>query len=378
MAISTIGASALETNAVTADKLSSDVLQLGKNLLINGGMHVAQRGDQTGQGGGTAYTALDRWENRWAAGTEQARFTTSRDSLSVANTVLAGGVRHALLIDCTTAETAVAAGEMEIIVQKIEGQHLQHLQFGNAAAKTLSISFGISSPKSGTHCVALYSPDGNRGYIAEFTVAAADTFEVIKIEGIPGDTAGTINNDTGEGMRIAFPLICGSSLQDSAGAWFTGEKYATSNQQNLLDNTANNISITRVQLEVGSVATDFEHEDISTTLRKCQRYYYRRTGTEQLTLAYFYATNAGRVVMIHPVEMRAAPTFGKKDTTVTQFRYGGLTAAAGLGPGLGGDGANTWSATIAEGVASTPFTVGQVGNWEMIASDDWIAFSAEL
>jgi hypothetical protein len=84
------------------------------------------------------------------------------------------------------------------------------------------------------------------------------------------------------------------------------------------------------------------------------------------------------MVMIHPVEMRAAPTFGKKDTTVTEFRYGGLIGVAGLGAGLGGSGANTWSATIAEGVATTPFTVGQVGNWQMLASDDWIAFSAEL
>ena len=64
-----------------------------------------------------------------------------------------------------------------------------------------------------------------------------------------------------------------ASFQASAGAWASNERYATSNQQNLLDNTANNIYLSGVQLEVGSVATDFAHEDYGTTLRKCQRYY---------------------------------------------------------------------------------------------------------
>ena len=155
---------------------------------------------------------------------------------------------------------------------KIEAQNLQHLRYGNAAAQDLTLQFWISSPKSGTHCVALHQPDGNRSYVVEFTVASADTAESFSMT-IPGDTSGTINDDNGRGLIVTFPLHAGTDWEASADAWTAGQFYCTSNQQNLLDNTANNIYITGVQLEVGDTATDFEHEHITITYTKCLRYY---------------------------------------------------------------------------------------------------------
>ena len=261
---------------ITKAKIAGGSALIGRNLLDNGDMLVKQRGSLTGLGAAAAYTTMDRWELKIAA-SPQGRVSTSSSSASKDNSILLEGHRFALEIDCTTAESAVAAGEYIIITQKIEAQNLQHLLFGSEGSQqALSLRFGFRSPKSGTHCVALYSPDGNRNIVKEFTVAVADTFEIIKIENIPGDALGTINNDTGEGLRVAFPLVAGTDFQVAADSWAGGEDYATSNQQNLLDNTANNIYIAGVQLEVGSVSTDFEFEPQSVTLTKCKRYFEQK------------------------------------------------------------------------------------------------------
>jgi len=314
---------------VTKAKIAGGSALIGRNLLDNGDMLVKQRGSLTGLGGSTAMTTMDRWELR-SAGSPQGRVSTSSASLSKANSILLEGHRFAIEIDCTTAESAVAAGEFIIFTQKIEAQNLQHLLFGSEGSQqALSLRFGFRSPKSGTHCVALYSADGNRNIIKEFTVAAADTLEIIKIENIPGDALGTINNDTGEGLRVAFPLVCGSTYQASADAWAGGEDYATSNQQNLLDNTANNIYIAGVQLEVGSVSTDFEFEPQGVTLTKCHRYLYRCTPTaSDISIGYCNAAREGKFNFSLPAVMRAVPSIAHG--TAGNFSHTDGDAGTGL------------------------------------------------
>ena len=44
-----------------------------------------------------------------------------------------------------------------------------------------------------------------------------------------------------------------------------------------MDNTANNIYVTGVQLELGAVATPFEHLGIDQDLARCQRYYWEES-----------------------------------------------------------------------------------------------------
>jgi len=301
---------------------SNSVSPGSKNLIENGGMNVSQRGTLTGQGGSSnVYTAIDRWLFR-AEGVGQARVSTSKSSLSVANALLTQGCRNAIEIDCTTAESSVAAGECLVLAQKMEAQNLQHLLFGTSGAKDLTLSFAMRSPKSGTHCVSILQGDANRSYIAEFTIASADTLEHFSMT-IPGDTSGTINNDVGSGMRLHFPLTAGTNFHNTAGSWFSGEDYATSNQQNLLDNTANNIYISAVQLEVGGVFTGFEFEDYGTTLLKCQRV---------LQLCGNGAVGGGRTANVayfglqfFPV-MRAVPSLTLLDDSVNVID----TAGAGL------------------------------------------------
>jgi hypothetical protein len=186
----------------------------------------------------------------------------------------------------------------------IEAQNCQQLQWGGAGAKDVTLSFWMKSPKSGTHCVTLYQSDDGRQYIQEFTMASADTWEHFKIT-YPGDTTGVIDNNINAGLNIDWPLICGTGEQGTAGSWGTGGKSATSNQQNLLDSTSNDVYLTGVQLEVGSVATDFAHEDTSTTLAKCQRYFWQGgMGASGGALS----TSQALLGVVFPVTMRTAPT----------------------------------------------------------------------
>jgi len=311
-------------STISATGLAGSVSQLGKNLVTNGGANVSQRGSQTGQY--NAYTAVDQF---WfqEAGSVQARFTTTQNGSG------GGGHANSLKLDCTTVESTVAAGDLLNLQHRIEAQHLQHLQWGTASAKDVTLSFWMSSPKTGTHCVSLYQADATRSYIAEFTIAVVNTFEYFSVT-IPGDTGGTITDNTGPGLYVSFPIFSGGNWQAAAGSWLGSQDYTTSNQQNLADNTSNNIFVTGVQLEVGSVVTDFEHEAISTTLEKCQRYFERLdfSFTDGEPIGYGVAASTSSFIAGVPfrVAKRAAPTLSSSATATYDVLYaGGATAEVG-------------------------------------------------
>ena len=363
---------------VTTAKLAAGSALIGKNLIENGAMNVSQRGSQTGQGGtSNVYTAIDRWLFR-AEGVGEARVSTSQSSLSVANNLLTQGCRNAIEIDCTTAESSVAAGECLMLAQKVEARNLQHLLFGTSGAKDLTLSFAMRSPKSGTHCVSILQGDANRSYIAEFTIASADTLEHFSMT-IPGDTGGTINNDTGSGMRLHFPLTAGTNFHNTAGSWFSGEDYATSNQQNLLDNTANNIYITAVQLEVGGVFTGFEFEPISVTLAKCFRYYYQATEAADghFGPGFGESTTQLSCSISLPTEMRANPTL---TTSGTASDYRAQTGSSGniacsAVPAINNAGSKNVGVRF---TTAGSLAVDEAGQGKSAASGAFLGFSADL
>ena len=280
-------------------RFGSNPVNGSRNLLINGAMTVYQHGQQT-TAASNQYS-LDRWcwhQSSGEGGTKSQNTSVPSGS----------GFAYSYKYDVTTAGGAPGAAEFNIIEQRIEAQNLQHLCYGNAAAKTLALSFWMSSPKSGTHCVALYQPDASRSYIREFTVASADTWEKFSVT-FPGDASGTITNDNGAGLHVVFPMNVGSNYEATKDQWASGQDYATSSAQNLLDNTANNIYLTGIQLEVGGVSTDFEYEDYGTTLERCKRYYQKIEGAYGVSSGVSVDTTT-QAVIIHrlAVQMRATPT----------------------------------------------------------------------
>ena len=349
-----------------------------KNMLINGSMAIAQRSTQTGQGGSSAYSACDRWFVL-SEGSPQGRVTTTQTADTNMNL---NGHEYTLKVDCTTAESSVGAAEGIIIQQKIEGHNLQGLKYGTANAEEVTLSFWFSSPKTGIHCASLYLSDTAYSQVKEFTIASANTWEYFSLT-FSANTSNKINNDTGSGMIVSFALVAGSNFQVSANTWASGDDFATSNQQNLLDNTANNVSLAGVQLEIGSVATSFAYEDIGTTLFKCSRY-YQKYGGHGASITYglgtFYSTSAGAGVISIPVPMRAAATAAASAVGDFRFTVGSDTTLTSIsfeteftGP------TNAFPHfTFFGGVSGTPFTAGYSGRLRNVNSDAVITLSAEL
>jgi hypothetical protein len=344
-----------------------------QNLLVNGAMNVAQRGTVTGLGGvNGARTAIDMWLVDTDGASNEGRFSVLQNATTPV------GFGNSLWVDCTTAESAVAAGDLNVIQTRNEAQDLQQLDWGTAAAKDVTLSFWYRSAKTGTHCVMIYAEDSNRSMVKEFTIASAGGFEYFSLT-FAGDTGGTaFADDTGAGFRVGFPLVCGSNYQISADTWTANNRYATSNQQNLLDSTSGEVLITGVSLVVGGAAGDFEHEDYGTTLRKCQRYLHRierLSSTNHLfSVGKMSTTTSVEFVVQHPVTMRASGTMSL--SAVDDFylrRLNTQTACTNLVTLVTGIDYVSLTATVSSGL-----TAGQVCILYLEADGDFIQWSAEL
>jgi hypothetical protein len=361
MAISTIGASALD----------SGVSQLGKNLIDNGAMTVTQRGAAATALTGNTYTQLDRWR-MWE--NSAAEYTTAQDTASLPSS---GEFGYALKVAITTADASIAAGDFNIVMQRFEGQNFMHLAYNTASAKTLTFKGRVRNTKTGVICAYMYQVDANKTYVREITIDSANTWQDFEVT-FPGDTAaGTAwNNDSTVGVEIGLCLDGGTTYQTTADAWQSGQFFCTSNQINSSDNTANTFHLTGVQLEVGSVATDFEHEDYGTTLAKCQRYFLALTQSSDLWHAgYQNLTSRFYAPINFAVEMRAAPT-----ATSSAASTFALNLTGGAVSGSTVDAGGLGNAKRSGGIVLTHATTGAAGDGGMLqfGSGAYVHYSAEL
>jgi hypothetical protein len=299
------------------------IIEQQPNLVINGAMKVAQRGTSFTSVSSTQYT-LDRWQLEFNS-SPGAVVTVSQSTDSPTG----GGLSQSLKIDCTTAEAAVAASESVVLKTTIEAQDLQQLMYGDEAnAQSTSLSFWVKSPKVGTHCVALYMDDGSAHNIQEFPVIAADAWEFKHVV-FPGCPSWSIADDNGAGLTISFPLVAGTDYQATKEVWDTGDDFATSDQQNLLDNTANNFCVTGVKFEIGATATGFVHEGAGATLEKCQRYLQKFGDYGDSDDVFIgQCPNTIYAIMVRSIapQMRAAPQFSNKAANDWKVYYNGSEA----------------------------------------------------
>jgi hypothetical protein len=83
---------------------------------------------------------------------------------------------------------AIAAGDRYFVNQAIEGFNAADLGFGAAGAQAVALSFWVQSSLTGTYCATLINSAGDRSYVAEYSIAVANTWEYKTIY-IPGDTS---------------------------------------------------------------------------------------------------------------------------------------------------------------------------------------------
>ena len=102
-----------------------------KNLLINGDMQIAQRGTSSTGITTSGYYTVDRvLINNISGGT----FTMAQDT----DVPTSQGFSNSVKMSCTTTNT-VTGNDQITIGQRIEAQNLQHLSYGTAAAKSLTL-----------------------------------------------------------------------------------------------------------------------------------------------------------------------------------------------------------------------------------------------
>ena len=303
--------------AITGDITANNFA--GRNLIINGDMAIAQRGTSIVTPTNTVYL-LDRYKY-FISGTTAA-VTVTQDS-----DMPAGHVGFSMKFDCTTADASVAAGDVAGFHYYVEGFDSAHLAAGTAAAKTITISFWVKSPKTGGHGVIVKNGANNRAYPASYTVSVADTWEY-KTMTVAMDTSGTwIGATNGIGLGLYFPLIAGSNFTDPADAWVAAECYGINSGVNILDNAANNFYLTELQVEVGTAATEFERIPYEVLLAKCQRYLpmFEFDTTDNMTgfVGQNVSTTVALIGVPFPVKTRVKPT----GVTVSGAAHFSLTQA---------------------------------------------------
>jgi hypothetical protein len=295
---------------VTGDIVPSTPLS-NRNLVINGGMQVWQRA--TAATAAPAMTA-DRWK---LEDSNEGTFTSEKHTMTLAELNTTG---HATAIKLlvTGTDTSIASANYADIHQKIEGQNLQHLQYGTASAKTLTLSFWVKSNLTGTYTICIRKTDSTAAYfIKEYTIDVGDTWEQKTIT-IPTAVAvtgagGVIANDNGEGFMVLFGLMWGDDHHGTDNTWSTTQDFSTSNQVNWMG-ASNNFYLTGVQLELGSNATPFEHRSYGDELARCQRYFVDLGDRGQYT----QYSSAYRVLKTSfPVVMRTTPTVETRTSGAT-------------------------------------------------------------
>ena len=265
---------------IAANTLSNTVFQTGsvesylrganldfgmRNRIINGAMVISQRNGTSSVTPTDGQYVLDRWKQLQAA---SAKYSVQQNAGSVAQPA---GFTNYLGVT-SLSSYSVGSSEYFLTTQVIEGFNIADLNFGNANARPVTLSFFVRSSLTGTFGGAMTNGSNTRAYPFSYTIVAANTWERKSIT-IAGDTSGSWSTDNSAGIQIKFGLGVGSSLSGTAGAWVGSDIASVTGAVSVVGTNAATWYITGVQLEEGSVATSYEYRQTGTELQLCQRYY---------------------------------------------------------------------------------------------------------
>ena len=339
-----------------------------KNLIINGAMQVAQRGT-SGFTTHNTYT-LDRW--KVYENTVSGSFTVSQDTDAPAN------FKNSLKFLVGTAGTP-SASSVSHIRYLIEGNDFARLGFGTSDAQTYTVSFWVKSSIAGTYCLGTLNNAENRSIAKEYTINSANTWEYKTIT-IAGDTSGTYLTDNGKGIQLIWDLGSDSAFNQTVDTYSSTLDFKTSNQTTLISNAGATFYLTGVQLEVGSVATPFEHRSYGEELALCQRYYQRLTNEDGIATRFGIgnANSSSAVDFRIPLttEMRTTPAFTSSSGNIQiSSGYLGYSYTSLALHGVVSTGRNVGiQATGVSGVTqgNTYYIEGKIDR------NAWLGFDAEL
>jgi hypothetical protein len=296
----------------------------GRNLITNGAMQVAQRGTTQTTATSNTYHTVDRW-------IEEHSSSINIDFAQVSGSAPSGFQKS---LKCTAQSTATLGANDYIVPfeQRFERTQIDSIGLGTSEAKTFTLSFWIKSNRTGTYTVnpTLDSPTSTSGQSTtkQYTIDSANTWEYKTIT-FPANTIASPNvNDNIKGVTLFWWMLAGSNF--TSGSLPSGWKVEVANERAIgcsnTVSTGDNWQITGVQLELGSVATEFDHRSYGEELQLCKRYYQTYGGGDLFEHLPFYVLGNGTVANFNwglPVEMRTVPSLSTVGTWSVQGPYGG-------------------------------------------------------
>ena len=280
-----------------------------RNIIVNGGMKVAQRSVSKAITG-VGYHTVDRFK------------TVANSSMSYAVTMSQendnpDGNGKSVKLLTTTASTPTGS-ENYCLRYTGEEQDISGAGLGTSSCKQLTISFSVKTNKTGTHGFQIYIGNNQPNMTVAYTVSSANTWERKTITFPTYTSSYSHLSDNAKGFMIDWNLASGPSDIMAPYNWATGSTAArgVTGQVNMLDTVGNYFQLTNVQLEIGDTATSFEHRSYQDELAHCQRYFYKisaaasGTGSHKHigTMQYYGGQYPYGKMLDLPVPMRTIPT----------------------------------------------------------------------
>ena len=255
-----------------------------RNLIINGAMLVSQRGVNFGTLASAAYT-LDRWNVDAGATVQQA---------SLAVDEISDDKKFTKAIQMQGASSDYFRTKLEDV--------------SNFSNQTLILSFYVKGASNTTLDNIYARQNFGTGGSSLVDTAFSNLSYSVTTSYTRYTSTVTLPSISGKTVGASSYLEIFMELPDSVTVYITG-----------------------VQLEVGSVATDFEHRSFAQELALCQRYYVviaNQTDSTQTSLCNLgqYSPSTAHGVLSFPVEMRVGPSL---DATSGSAYYVGYGSNAG-------------------------------------------------
>jgi hypothetical protein len=259
-----------------------------KNLIINGGMTVKQRGDSHSTEG---YGSLDRYTIGLSGGSA----TMSQEDLTLGQSDIPSRFRHYMKLNCTTGNNNCGFYHHIEYPSELEG------------AYTLSFYAKGTNPAAGNFALSVQSSYGSGGS------GGVNPYD---------DTLTITSSWQRFTIAVTFPSLTGKTVNDSDGSTAINVRQGGSDT----GTAAWALDITGLQLELGSVATDFEHRSYGEELALCQRYYWKDISAIWRSVILDGGGAYPTAFVTHPVPMRATPT-GSFPTAASLYYNNGSTTA---------------------------------------------------
>jgi hypothetical protein len=270
-----------------------------KNRIINGDCRIVQRGPGAFSGNSAGYAGPDRFKAVNALG--GGSFTQSTGTM----------VDNGVTKPCVTQTVTSVATDFSTnkfwsgITQQIEGFNSYDL-----IGQPVVASFLFRASVAGTYNFVMRDAGIGAGttycFVTSFVVAANTVTKItIPLPAIPVSAGIPATNGNGCEVWIGAQNS-GTYTTTNGGVWQAGNFIAMTSHTQWGTVNGANISVTELQLEVGTIATDFEYRSYGLELALCQRYFY---AFNPFAMGVSGTTTSQAAFRPHPVQMRTIPAF---------------------------------------------------------------------